>query len=251
MSTPTPDTSRRLSLYTLYQRMRDFAVLRRPDVSNDEKRLITFVRPYTMTSAERILALLDATRHIVRQQIPGDIAECGVWRGGSMMLVARALAEAGDTTRHLYLYDTFEGMTPPTPEDRSCDGRAATEQLDRARPGTSVWCLAGLAEVKRNLTLTGYPPDKIHFVPGPVEETIPATLPESLAMLRLDTDWYASTKHELTHLFPRLMRSGFLIIDDYGHWLGAKKAVDEYIDDNDIDLFLQRIDYTGRIARKP
>lgn len=240
-----------MSMYTLYQRMRDLFILRRPDLGDDVGRLVSFVRPYTMTSTERLVALLDATRQIIRQRIPGDIAECGVWRGGSMMLVARVLAEAGDTARHLYLYDTFEGMTAPTPEDRSCDGRTATEQLDRARQGTGVWCLARLEEVQRNLALTGYPADKIHFVPGRVEETIPATIPESLALLRLDTDWYASTKHELDHLFPRLVRSGFLIIDDYGHWLGAKKAVDEYVEQQNLDLFLHRIDYTGRLARKP
>jgi O-methyltransferase len=80
---------------------------------------------------------------------------------------------------------------------------------------------------------------------------VPRSAPEVIALLRLDTDWYASTKHELLHLYPRLTQSGVLIIDDYGHWQGARKAVDEYVEENRLPLLLNRIDETGRIAVKP
>jgi hypothetical protein len=105
-----------------------------------------------------------------------------------------------------------------------------------------------LDEVRGNVFSTGYPKDKIHFIEGKVENTIPLNMPRKIALLRLDTDWYQSTKHELIHLFPLLQRNGVLIIDDYGHWEGARKAVDEYVSGNSICILLNRIDYTGRIA---
>ena len=97
---------------------------------------------------------------------------------------------------------------------------------------------------------SGYPSEKLHFVRGPVEETIPDCVPEQIALLRLDTDWYESTKHELLHLFPRLQPGGVLIVDDYGHWQGAQRAVDEYFGTEHPPLFLSRIDYAARIAIK-
>ena len=97
---------------------------------------------------------------------------------------------------------------------------------------------------------TGYDQGLVHLVKGRVEETIPEHAPDSIAFLRLDTDWYESTKHELEHLFPRLSRHGVLIVDDYGHWKGARKAVDEYFAENKIKILLSRVDYTGRVAVK-
>jgi hypothetical protein len=97
---------------------------------------------------------------------------------------------------------------------------------------------------------TGYPSDLINYVEGKVEETIPVNAPDQISLLRLDTDWYESTKHELIHLYPRLVEGGVLIIDDYGHWQGARRAVDEYIEENNLPLLLCRIDYTGRITVK-
>jgi hypothetical protein len=97
---------------------------------------------------------------------------------------------------------------------------------------------------------TGYDREKISFVKGKVEETIPDNAPQSISLLRLDTDWYESTRHELIHLYPRLSHGGVIIIDDYGHWLGARKAVDEYIEQNNLCLLLNRLDYTGRIGVK-
>ncbi len=81
-------------------------------------------------------------------------------------------------------------------------------------------------------------------------DTIPKNVPEKISILRLDTDWYESTKHELNNLFPRLVSGGILIIDDYGHFQGSKKAVDEYFEENKISSFLFRIDYTGRLFVK-
>jgi O-methyltransferase len=226
------------------------SVHRRPDFTPEDMAIVDRVRPYTMTSEERVVALIDAIGYLTQFEIPGAVVECGVWRGGSSMVSALALQKAGDTARELYLYDTFEGMTNPTVADRSYDGLSAADQLALAPAGTGVWCCAGLEEVRANLLSTGYPEQKMHFVQGRVEDTLPATAPAMIALLRLDTDWYESTKHELEQLYPRLVQGGILIIDDYGHWQGSKKATDEYFSRRSRPIFFQRLDYTGRMAVK-
>ena len=221
-----------------------------PDIDDEARGVISTVAPYTMTSPERILALRDAVQHVCRHAIEGDVVECGVWRGGSMMAAAVTLLQEGHR-RRLHLFDTFEGMPPPGAEDRDIGGVAADELLaDEDRQTGSTWAYGPLEDVRRNLFSTGYPPELIRFVPGRVEETIPAEAPERIAVLRLDTDWYESTRHELIHLFPRLSVGGVLIIDDYGHWKGARKAVDDYLAATGNRLLLSRIDYTGRMAVK-
>jgi hypothetical protein len=204
-----------------------------------------------MTGPERVFALRQAVLHVLKQRIPGDIVECGVWRGGSMMAVARTLRDSGVIDKNLYLFDTFDGMSSPTQEDVSVDGDSADQLMAKSdRIAESVWARCSLKEVKRNLNLTGYPPERMFFIKGKVEETIPEQAPAQIALLRLDTDWYESTYHELVHLYPRLSPGGILIIDDYGHWAGARKAVDEYFAEHRLNLFLHRIDYTGRICIK-
>ena len=200
---------------------------RRQDVTAEDAAILASVRPFSMTSDERLLALIDATRYLARSGIPGAFVECGVWKGGSVMAMAMTLLAAGDSARDLSLFDTFDGMPPPGDADRSFDGVPASRQLQRDAPGTGLWARAGCDEVRRNLASTGYPSDRVHFIRGRVEDTIPANAPKSIALLRLDTDWYESTRHELTHLYPRLVRGGVLIIDDYGHWQGARQATDE------------------------
>jgi hypothetical protein len=213
--------------------------------------IIEQVRPFTMTSDERIAALCYAVRYVVRFRIPGDIVECGVWRGGSMMAAALALLAQGDASRSLYLFDTFEGMPPPTNVDReAASGKLASALLADADRLSNIWACAQIEEVQVNLASTGYPPANIHLIAGKVEDTIPLAAPPDVSILRLDTDWYESTRHELIHLYPRLALGGALIVDDYGFWLGARKAVDEYFDQNRIPVLLNRIDETGRIAVK-
>jgi O-methyltransferase len=206
----------------------------------------------TMTSVERMYALYKAVEYVVDAEIPGDFVECGVWRGGSVMLMAATLLAKGKTDRQIYLYDTFDGMVPPTEQDRDFEDQRA-ESLLAAAPNRSeeqIWCLASLDEVKGNLAAVGYPMEKFTFIGGKVEETLPSVIPHQLAILRLDTDWYESTRHELLHLYPRLVDKGVLIVDDYGHWKGARRAVDEYFSNADRKILLNRIDYTGRIGVK-
>jgi hypothetical protein len=221
------------------------------DLSESDRQIVARVDPFTMTSFERRASLLGAVEHVVKHRIEGDIVECGVWRGGSMMAVALALMARGDTSRHLYLYDTFEGMSEPTEHDRALSGESAQAQLDRTERDHPLWAVASLDDVKATMAQTGYPADRIHYVQGKVEDTIPGTLPAGrIALLRLDTDWYESTLHELNHLYPRLSKHGLLIIDDYGHWQGARRAVDEYFAASAEPVFLHRVDYTARLVVK-
>ena len=220
--------------------------------SEQELEIIERVTPFTMTGPARLAGVIDAVQYLVASQIPGDIVECGVWRGGSMMAAALMLKKLGDTSRKLYLFDTYEGMPPPSGADLAYNGRTAREILDQTprKEGPGVWAIASLEDVRRNVIGTGYPQENLHFVKGKVEHTLPQNAPASISLLRLDTDWYESTRHELLHLYPRLSKSGVLIIDDYGHWQGSRKAVDEYFAKQTRRPFLNRLDYTGRLAVK-
>lgn len=208
------------------------------------------VSPYTRTRAEKKYALYLATRYIVENKIPGAVVECGVWRGGSMHLVARTLDAIGDTSRELYLFDTFEGMTPPTDKDVTFTGKPVAELLEGQPKTARIWAVASLEDVKQGFEKVPYPDDKIHFVKGTVEETLPGQAPDEIAILRLDTDWYESTRHELVTLYDRLVPGGVLIIDDYGSFQGAKQAVDEFVAETGARLLLIPIG-PGRIAVKP
>lgn len=210
--------------------------------------LIERVKPFTMTSYERIAALADATRYVVRAGIPGAIAECGVWRGGSIMAVALTLLEEGEI-RDLYLFDTFQGMTPPAEHDVDHEGTRASVLYEQSRANAEGWCFARYEDVRENVLSTGYPANRIHFVRGDVLHTLPHAGIGELAILRLDTDWYESTMHELKHLYPRLRTGGVLIIDDFGYWQGCRKAVQEYFGKS--GPFMSIVDQTGRLIVKP
>ncbi len=210
------------------------------DLSAEQHALFERVRPYTQTSRERITTLADAVGYIVRGNVPGDLVECGVWRGGSSMAIAMTLLDLGSSHRGLWLYDTFTRMPPAGEWDRDHLG----EVMSREHP----WPSASVEEVRAAVASTGYPHDNVRYVPGMVEQTIPEAAPDRIALLRLDTDWYSSTRHELEHLYPRLEPGGVLIIDDYGHFAGARKAVDEYFAQEPVLLI--RVDYTCRMAIK-
>jgi len=227
--------------------------------------------PYTMTvnrGIEPSYSLFKAVEYIVKNKIPGDFVECGVWRGGSIILIALALKYFGDTERKIFLYDTFTGMTEPDELDIDWDGKnlkkkwnmdsleKAKELTDSENPQWGIknplWGYGGSIEDVRNniYEKTDYPRENFIFVKGPVEQTIPNTISEKIALLRLDTDWYASTYHELVHLYPILSSGGVLIIDDYGWCKGAREATDKYLKDNKINLYLNRIDESVRLAIK-
>jgi hypothetical protein len=205
-----------------------------------------------MTSVERMYALHNAIGYVEDAGVPGDVVECGVWQGGSSMMAALTLLDRGEPKRDLWLYDTFEGMPEPTDQDVSFEGVAAQGTWQSFKAGDhNEWCYSPIDEVRRNIRSTGFPDSRLHFIQGKVEETIPEHAPAQISLLRLDTDWHSSTLHEMEHLFPRLAPGGVLIIDDYGHWSGAREAVDQYLAGRDIELLLNRVDYTARMAIVP
>jgi len=222
----------------------------------EDRRIVQRAFPYTMTGPARLFALVEAVRYCNRRGLDGAFAECGVWRGGSVMAMILTLQDLGVSDRDIYLYDTFEGMTKPTEADTSSVALPALPAWEEAeRSGDKAWSelfdpeQVSVDGVRRTLLTTGYPEERLHLVPGPVEDTVPGTAPDRLALLRLDTDWYESTRHELEHLYPRLLEGGVLILDDYGHWEGARKAVDEYFDGAERPL-LTPVDYACRFAIK-
>lgn len=225
-----------------------------PDMASDTEfmRIHDVCRPFTMTSTERMYGLYQSVKYLVAEDIPGDVVECGVWMGGSAMVAAMTLDLVGDTSRNIHLYDTYEGMTPPTEQDVNFQGVHANDFLDpgdRIDGESNVWAYASLEMVRKNLDLTGLPRDRFHLVKGKVEDTIPGSMPAAISLLRLDTDWYESTAHELKHMYPVLSTGGALIIDDYGHWRGSREATDEYFAANG-GILLNRLDYSGRIGIK-
>ena len=220
--------------------------------SKTDIEIIKSVKLFTLTSIERRFALIQAVNYIIKNKIAGDIVESGVWKGGSIMLIAKTLLELKSYDKELYLFDTFEGMPKPTEFDVSYKDHSAIKEFEDRKidNNSSDWDRIELDEVKKNVFSTGYNKEKFHFIKGKVEDTIPKNSPETISILRLDTSWYDSTRHELIHLFPRLVKGGVIIIDDYGFWKGAKKAVDEYFEENNILILLNRIDTTGVIGIK-
>jgi len=205
-----------------------------------------------MTSPEKIFALCHAVRYVARHGVPGAVVECGVWKGGSMMAAARTLREVGDNRRELYLFDTFAGMPEPGADDVDFAGVSALDEWRRFHHSRlNAPARAAVDEVREALRTVGYPEGHVHLVRGMVEDTVPCQAPSCIALLRLDTDYYGSTRHELEHLYPRLAPGGVLIIDDYGHFQGARRAVDEYLREHRLPVLLHRIDYSGRVLLKP
>lgn len=209
-------------------------------------------KKYTMTTKECMYALHEAIKYLIKAKISGDFVECGVWKGGSIIMMAYTLNNLQIFDRKIYLYDTFKGMSRPTREDwRLVSHDVALSKWKRLkREKYNDWCYSPLKEVKQNVFSTSYPKDKFVFVKGKVENTMPKILPLRLSLIRLDTDWYNSTHRSLTYLFPLLNVGGVLLIDDYGYWAGTKKAVDEFISSNNISIYLSRIDQTARIGIK-
>ena len=203
------------------------------------------VEPYTMIGFERVLSLITAVRYVEKNAIAGAFVECGVWRGGASAATALTLESLSARPRDIYLFDTFEGMNKPTDEDKTFADDGAIDEFQKTRTGeeSSDWCCASQGEVEDNLRNLGLDPAAFHLVKGMVEDTLPEQSPPGpIALLRLDTDWYKSTRHELDHLFPKLAAGGVMIIDDYGDWQGARQAVDEYLAEHGHRMLLTRVD---------
>lgn len=220
------------------------------DMPVSDRERIELVRPYTMTSMDKLTSLTLAVRYVVGSRIEGDFMECGVWKGGSVHLMARVLCDEGVTDRDIYLFDTFAGMTEPTARDIDAAGVSAVDRMAKSSKKAKIWAISPRAEVEAGLQTLDYPQHRFKLVEGRVEDTIPAQAPERIALLRLDTDWYESTRHELEHLWQRVASGGVVIIDDYGSFKGSREATDEFFERFDHPPFLQRAG-NARVVVKP
>jgi O-methyltransferase len=225
------------------------------DFSELEKSV--YRRSISVASAEAIVSLMRALEYLVDKRIPGAFVECGVFKGGNIEVMIKTLQHLKVDDRDIYLYDTFAGMPQPDSlDDDGLDGQPLrlsweTHRTDVDGTAGSNWMRASIEVVKRRIDRLRYPEQRLHYVKGMVEETIPKTMPEKIALLRLDTDFYSSTKHELNYLYPRLASGGILIIDDYGSIPGARLAVDEYATENRVNWFMNRVDAHVRLIVKP
>jgi len=225
------------------------------ELTPEECAIVDYVklRNLSMVSYQRLFATAMACKYVIDRNIEGDFVECGVWRGGNA-IVAAAIFDLYQVKRKVWLFDTFKGMTSPTEVDANLsDGRSATAQyLENQRSDHNDWAYASLDDVKENFRGKNLLSDNIIFVQGDVGTTLDneANIPIQISVLRLDTDWYESTKKELEVLYPRIPFGGCIIMDDYGAWSGAKKATDEYFEGGNNRPFLHYIDNSGRIAVK-
>jgi len=211
----------------------------------------------TYISKERLFAALMSCKYVLQNNIDGDFVECGVWKGGNS-IIAAGIFNMYNSCKKVYLYDTFQGMTAPTDVDVSLreDGILAREilnaaELDKNKKWTkNIWCHASTDDVETNFSNLGLLSENVKFVQGDILQTLDVTIPDKISVLRLDTDWYESTKKEMDVLYERIDPNGVLMVDDYGHWAASKKAVDEYFSKNNNRPFIQYIDYTGRLGIK-
>lgn len=225
------------------------------ELNEDELALLKFVtrNRFTMVGMPRLVATLKACKYVVENNIPGDFVECGVWRGGNG-IIAKKIFEKMGSNKQVYMFDTFAGMTEPTQFDVVARSKKhARAKYEKTLKHThSDWCYASINDVKNNLQMADIDVSSVKFVQGDVCKTLDVAenLPKQISILRLDTDWYESTKKELEVLYPRLEPRGVLIIDDYGHWEGARKAVDEFFGERTYKPLFNVTDHTGRVAIK-
>ncbi len=218
----------------------------------------------TMLSETRQSSLFDQVLYCERMGIEGAIVECGVWKGGAMGLAALALLHSSPTPyRKLHLFDSFTDICAPDPQ---VDGIRAIQEFgqvyitdsSKLQPVEGAYDSIGghgtvLACRELIETRIGYPASLIEYHVGWFQDVLPRDAPklESIAILRLDGDWYASTKICLDYLYDRVVPGGFVIIDDYGAYDGCKKATDEFMQVRRINAFLHRVDQVCYYLVKP
>ena len=233
-------------------------------VAGDFASDLAIVREHTMLSRKRLYSLYECVLACEKHDIPGDYVECGVWKGGAVGLMALANLRYGKVRRQLHLFDTFAGIPEP---DGEVDGQRAVEEarqhgvaaLGRLTPNPELYDNmgrgVGTVETNRQLLeqIIGYDGASVHYHQGLFQKTLPAVAPtiDSVAILRLDGDWYASTKVCLQFLYDKVARGGFVIIDDYGAYEGCKKAVDEFLAGRKIAIRLRRVGSELRFFQKP
>ena len=205
-----------------------------------------------------VFTMHEAVKYVLSNEIKGDIVECGVGDGSKIFMAAWLCQYIGENDRNIYLYDTFSGMTMPCERDfKIRKGRllssyqATKNRYDSSKTEFgSTWAYTPLRDVKNTIMKTGYSQNLCHYVEGDVLQTIPSIQPTNIAVLRLDTDFYDSTMHELLHLYHLVVPGGVIIFDDYGSWNGQKTAVDDFFAGIQFEPLLLRTCWKERLYVK-
>jgi O-methyltransferase len=214
--------------------IRDFATLHKV-------RLVLRVQPYTMLRYRRLSMLYDIATHLERKGIDGSFVECGVWNGGSAGLVAKVAEHNGN--RHIWLFDSWEGLPEPTSSDVTCGGQCGEKGMALGSEGKVNELMLRKLKLSRN---------RVHLVKGWFQNTLKPHKRDigEIALLHLDCDFYESVKLCLEELYDKVRVGGFVVIDDYGYWRGCKKAVDEFIENRGSGTKLNNIDYSAVYFRR-
>ena len=224
------------------------------DDEDSARAAIAVVDDHTMVSYQRLVTLWQQVRYLDTAQIDGCLVECGTWRGGSSALMALAHLHSGAASRRLHMFDSFEGLPQP---DARTDGESAVRYAagNASAALTSIGqCVASIEDVRHLIhDVVGYPTELTQYHVGWFQQTVPADAAQvrAIALLRLDGDWYESTRICLQHLYPLVSSRGIVVIDDYGHWEGCRRAVDEFFGTLTTKPFLNHIDSTGRYVIVP
>ena len=230
------------------------------ELTYEENKVINYVRAndLSMCPTANLQNTAIACKYLAVNKIPGDFVECGVYRGGNSIIAAK-IFEIHGVEKKIFLFDTFTGMTEPGQYDfTTLDSPHVVKKrslhdmyLSKQQNGFTDWAYSSIEEVKSNFKKLNLLSDKIVFIKGKVEDTLSVieNIPTSISFLRLDTDWYESTKKELETLYDRVVVGGIIVIDDYGFFDGARKAVDEYFT-NSLPPFFSMIDPSARIGVK-
>ena len=222
------------------------------EIEPKNKKLIEFVKPNSMSSNIRLHELINSIDYILRNNIKGDFVECGIWRGANLVVMQKLLERNEIDNIKVFGYDTFDGMSEPSKYDYDLIGNKAEDLMNKTpkKEGRGIWAYSTFQRVKNIIDNSVDSPENIKLIKGKVEETLiqKKNLPKKISLLRLDTDFYESTKVEMEVLYPLLVKGGVLIIDDYGHFKGARKAVDDYFQNQQI--WLKYVDITCRLYIK-
>jgi O-methyltransferase len=196
------------------------------------------VMPYTMLGIERLRTLRRFAEQIDQEGIPGDVVECGTCNGGSAAIMAQ-VAATSSLARHIYLFDSFEGLPPAGDKDGA-----------RAQGYTGL-CRGAMDRVRAVLQALQVPLERVTLVKGWFDQTVPSSEVGRIALLHLDTDWYESLHVCLENLYDRVEPGGFVVLDDYGYWEGCRRAWHDFAESRALNVTLTPIDHTAVYFRKP
>ena len=241
------------NLRELYKKVKFVKDIPLADFFNFQKLLLVKkVYSYTMVSYQRLSNVYVLAELAEKNKIDGAFVECGVWKGGCSAVMA-FVAEKAKSNRKVWLFDSFEGLPEPTKED----GNMAKDYANNKAGGklkTINECVSSLEDVKEVFfKILKINPQNIVIKKGWFQNTLPVAKNEigPISILRLDGDWYDSTKCCLDNLYDNVIISGYIIIDDYGHWEGTRRALDEFLKERKIKINLIKVDYTGVYFKKP